>query len=249
MFGFDNSVVIIAVVALIVGGFVKGAIGVGLPVVAIAVMSGFLPVPKVLALVVVPIVLTNLWQAIQSGSPGEPLKRFWPMILCLLLFIWLSARLVVGLDPNVLYGLIGSVLILFVVTDRFKGGWDVSPAAERWLAPMVGSVGGVLGGVSTIWGPPMMMYFVTLRLPKEMYIRTVGLVWFVASIPLVFAYVRHGILTVESTTISAMACIPAFVGLIAGQKIRHRINQRTFRTILLAFLFLSGLNLLRRAVF
>lgn len=249
MFGFEISVVITAAVALIVGGFVKGAIGVGLPVVAIAVMAGFMPVPTVLAMVVVPIVLTNLWQAFQSGNPSEPLKRFWPMIICLLLFVWFSARLVVGLDPDVLYGLIGSVLILFVVTDRFKGGWDISPSAERWLAPIVGAIGGVLGGISTIWGPPMMMYFVTLRLPKEMYIRSVGLVWFVASIPLVFAYVRHGILTVESTTISAMACIPAFIGLIAGQRVRNRINQRAFRTILLVFLFLSGLNLLRRAIF
>jgi uncharacterized membrane protein YfcA len=95
----------------------------------------------------------------------------------------------------------------------------------------------------------MMMYFVTLRLPKEMYIRTVGLVWFVASIPLVIAYVRYGILTVESTTLSAVACIPAFVGMIAGQKVRQRINQRGFRTILRVFLFVSGLNLVRRTFF
>jgi uncharacterized membrane protein YfcA len=249
MFGFEISAVIFAAVALIVGGFVKGAIGVGLPIVAIAVMSGFLPVPTVLAMVIVPIVLTNLWQAVRSGSPGAPLKRFWPMIVCLLLFVWISARLVVGLEPNVLYGALGSILILFVVTDRFKDGWSVSPTAERWLGPLVGSIGGVLGGISTIWGPPMMMYFVSLRLGKEMYIRTVGLVWFAASIPLLIAYVRYGILTVESTIISALACIPAFAGLIAGQRVRHLINQRTFRAILLGFLFLSGLNLLRRALF
>jgi hypothetical protein len=249
MFGFDVWVVIVGFVALIVGGLVKGAVGVGLPVVAIAVMSGFLPVPTMLALVVVPIVLTNLWQAVQAGNPSRPLQRFWPMIVCLLVFVWLSASLVVGLDGRVLYGLLGSILILFVVTDRFRGGWTVSPAAERWAAPLAGSLGGVLGGLSTIWGPPMMIYFVMLRLSKEMYIQTVGLVWFAASIPLVVAYVQHGILTVESTTISAFACLPAFIGLFAGQKLRHRFNQRTFRRILLAFLFLSGLNLLRRALF
>jgi len=247
MFGFEISVVILAFFALVAGGFVKGAIGVGLPVVAIAVMSGFLPVPTILALVVVPIVMTNLWQAVSAGNPSKPLRRFWPMIICLLASVWFSSGLVAGLDNRVLYGLLGSILILVVVTDRFKGGWMMPASAERWAGPLAGCFAGFLGGISTIWGPPMMIYFMMLRLSKDMYVQTVGLVWFMASIPLLLAYFRHGILTVETTTISSISCVPAFIGLFAGQKIRHRINQSTFRRVLLGFLLFSGLNLLRRA--
>ncbi len=73
--------------------------------------------------------------------------------------------------------------------------------------------------------------------------------WFVASISLVVAYIRHGILTVETATMSAAACLPAFIGLVIGQMIHPRINQRMFRRILLVFMLVSGLNLLRRAIF
>ena len=66
---------------LAIGGVVKGTIGVGLPVVVIAVLSNFLPVPLVLALVTVPILLTNLWQVMEAGKPMVPLRRFWPMIV------------------------------------------------------------------------------------------------------------------------------------------------------------------------
>ncbi len=233
---------------LLIGGVVKGTIGVGLPVVVIAVLSNFLPVPLVLALVTVPILLTNFWQVMEAGKPMVPLRRFWPMIVCLIVFIWIGARFVIDLDPRVLYALIGTAVTLFVVTSYFKLHGTVPPSAERWAGPVAGMLGGLLGGISTIWGPPMMMYFVMLRLSKETYIQAVGLVWFIASIPLVVAYVRYGILTTHTALLSVIACIPGAIGFFVGQRLRKRINQELFRTLLLWFLLLVGLNLIRRAI-
>ena len=247
--GLDAKMLTLAAVALMLGGFVKGAIGVGLPVVAIAVLSNFLPVPLLLAIVVIPILMTNLWQAIDAGNLRRPLVRFWPMITCLLVLIWFSARLVVDLDARILYGLIGTSVLLFVISSYFRVDWNVPPSAERWAGPLAGCLGGFLGGISTIWGPPMMIYFVMLRLPKEDYIQAVGLVWFIASIPLVIAYVRYGILTAETAVLSGFACIPGFIGLAIGQALRKYINQQVFTKLLLLFLFLVSLNLLRRAIF
>ncbi len=248
-FGLDTTMLTLVSVALMLGGFVKGAIGVGLPVVAIAVLSNFLPVPLLLAIVAIPILMTNLWQAIDAGNPKRPFTRFWPMILCLLVLIWFSARLVVDLNPRILYGLIGTSVLLFVISSYFRVDWNVPPSSERWAGPLAGLLGGFLGGISAIWGPPMMIYFVMLRLPKEDYIQAVGLVWFIASIPLVIAYVRYGILTAETALLSLLACIPGFVGLAIGQALRKHINQQAFTKLLLLFLFLVSLNLLRRAIF
>jgi uncharacterized membrane protein YfcA len=233
--GLDTTTLLLASLALMLGGFVKGAIGVGLPL--------------LLAIVVIPIVMTNLWQAINAGNLRQPLVRFWPMTLCLLVLIWFSARLVVELDARILYALIGSSVLLFVLASYFRVEWNVSPSAERWAGPLAGSLGGFLGGISTIWGPPMMIYFVMLRLPKEDYIQAVGLVWFIASIPLVIAYVRYGILTTDTALLSTLACVPGFVGLAIGQALRKHINQQAFTKLLLLFLFLVSLNLLRRAIF
>lgn len=248
-FGLDTTMLALASLALMLGGFVKGAIGVGLPVVAIAVLSNFLPVPLLLAIVVIPILMTNLWQAIDAGDLRRPLARFWPMILCLLVLIWFSARLVVELDPRILYALIGTSVLLFVISSYLRVDWNVPPSSERWAGPLAGSIGGFLGGISTIWGPPMMIYFIMLRLRKEDYIQAVGLVWFIASIPLVIAYVRYGILTAETAPLSALACVPGFVGLAIGQALRKHINQQAFTKLLFLFLFLVSLNLLRRAIF
>lgn len=51
LFGLNTMTLVLVSLALLLGGFVKGAIGVGLPVVAIAVLSNFLPIPLLLAIV------------------------------------------------------------------------------------------------------------------------------------------------------------------------------------------------------
>jgi hypothetical protein len=246
---FDTMTVTVALVGFALGGVVKGMTGIGLPIVAMAVLSSFLPAPLVLGLLTLPIALTNLWMTVQSGNLMEPLRRFWPMIACLLVFIWVGARIVVNIEPNTLFGLLGAVVVLFTTTSFFTPVMRVPPSAEKWAGALAGTVGGVLGGISTVWGPPMLMYLVMLRLPKETFIRTIGLIWFVGSIPLIAAYVDNGILTVDVAPLSLLACVPGFAGMWVGQKIRGRIDQETFRKALLVTLFIVGLNLIRRAVF
>lgn len=246
---FDAGLITLVVLALTAGGLVKGVVGIGLPIVTIAILSNFLPLPLVLGLVVVPIALTNLWQAVQSGNLLVPLKRFWPMTACLLVFVWLSAHLVVELDPRVLYAVLGLVVIFFAASDFIHPSGRVPPKAEIWAGPLAGTLGGILGGVSTIWGPPMTIYFVLLRLTKEEFVQAVGLVWFAGSIPLVAAFVDNGLLNGETVWLSLGACLPAMVGLGLGQWVRQRIHQALFRKALLLMLFVIGLNLLRRAVF
>lgn len=247
-FGLEPAILALIAFAMVLGGIVKGAIGIGLPIVCVAVLSQFLEVPLVLALVTVPILVTNLWQAVHAGNPMEPIRRFWPMILCLLLSLWFSAKLVVRLAPETLYGLIGLAVVIFTVTSFVRPSGGLSSTTQRWAGPLAGVLGGFLGGISTMWGPPMMMYFVMIRLPKEEFIRAVGLVWFSASVPLVLAYVENGVLTGRSAQMSGLACIPAFAGLWFGQWLRRFIDQETFRKVLLIALFVIGLNLVRRAL-
>lgn len=248
MFGIDLSIIALGAAVLILGGVVKGVVGIGLPVVTIAVMSNFLPVHVVLGLVTFPIVLTNFWQAIHTGNILEPIRRYWLVIAVLLVTLWFSAKLVVLVEPAVMYGLLGGTVLIFILSNFIRELPTIPRSAEWWAGPLAGLIGGFLGGISTIWGPPITLYFLMLRMKKEEFVRTVGLIWFCASIPLVLAYMKYGILNAQTIPLSLAACVPGVIGLVIGQKIRRRINQDTFRKVLLAFLFLVGLNLIRRAL-
>lgn len=249
MFAEDVSFLLFLALAMAVGGLVKGLVGIGLPMASVAILSSAIDVRFALGLITLPIVLTNLWQACHAGRPLEVLRRFWLLLALMLVCIWLGAGLVVRLPGEVLYGVIGSAVVVFTSASYFTPRWTLPQRVESWAGPVAAVVSGFLGGISTIWGPPLVMYFVMIRLPKEAFIRATGLIWFAASIPLLLGYVRNGILDAATAQLSAAACLPSFAGLWVGQWLRDRIDPETFRKVLLFVLCLIGLNLIRRAVF
>ncbi len=250
MFGLEWSLIAILTAAFIVGGIVKGVVGLGLPMVSIAILLNFPPPLTVLGIIVAPIMVTNLWQSARLGSMLEPLKRFWPMIATGLVFLFIGAEMIVAMDTSVLFGLLGACVATFSVISLASPNMPpLRPETEKWAGPLAGAMGGLLGGISTIWGPPMTMYFVMLKLPKDVFVRSVGTAWFAFSVPLAIAYWRNGIFTGDVVYMSLYACIPGMIGIRFGEAIRDRIDQDTFRKVLLVMLLLIGLNLIRRAVF
>ena len=250
MFGYDWIMLAIMSGALIIGGVVKGVVGLGLPIITLGILLNFLPPLTVLGLLVAPILITNLWQALRAGNLLLPLSRFWPMIVIALIFLFIGAELIVAMDTAVLFGILGVFVVLFSASNLIKPPvHPLKPETEKWAGPLAGAMGGLLGGISGIWGSPMMMYFMMLKLDKDTFVRTVGLVWFSLAIPFTFAYWRNGIFAGDVIGLSFAACVPGMIGIRIGEKIRQYIDQETFRKVMLVVLSVIGLNLIRRAVF
>ena len=250
MFGIEPMAMLVIAVAAGIGGFAKGVTGIGLPIIAIAITVNYFEPRTALAIIVVPIVVTNLWQSLRSDDLLAPLRRFWLMIVCFLITLLTFARVMAGLDTQMMFGVLGIVVTLFALSSLWRPrAQPLSPKTERWLGPVDGILGGILGGLTTIWGPPMMMFFVLLKLDKDEWVRTVGFVWSTGAIPLAYAYWQNGVLNEETLPLSLYACIPGLIGIVIGEMVRKHINQEAFRKTMLIVLFVIGLNLIRRAVF
>ena len=66
-------------VAFLVAGVAKGGIGMGLPPIALSLMSFSVPLETSLALMVLPTMATNIWQAIYGEGFMRLLHRFRPL--------------------------------------------------------------------------------------------------------------------------------------------------------------------------
>ena len=250
MFGLELSLLAILSGALFVGGIVKGVIALGLPMVSIAILLNFFPPLKVLGILIMPMLVTNLWQAINSGNLLKPLQRFWPMIITGVVFLVIGAQIIVIMDSAILFGFLGACVAIFSTISLVRPNMPpLKLKTEKWAGPLAGAMGGLLGGVSTIWGPPMTMYFVMLKLPKDEFVRSVGMAWFAFSIPITAAYWQNGIFSGDIIYLSLYACIPGMIGIRIGEMLRERINQEAFRKVMLVTLLFMGLNLIRRALF
>ena len=79
---FEQASIIAAVVcSLIAAGFLKGIIGVGMPVVALPLLSLFIDVKSAAMLLSMPLIFSNLPQALEGGKTGWCLMQLMPVIL------------------------------------------------------------------------------------------------------------------------------------------------------------------------
>ena len=63
-------------VALFFGGLIKGALGVGTPLLTVPLMALVLPPQMAVVLMAVPVVVANLWQAFKAEQIRSAVSRF-----------------------------------------------------------------------------------------------------------------------------------------------------------------------------
>jgi hypothetical protein len=110
-------------------------------------------------------------------------------------------------------------------------------------------VSGFFGGLSGVWGPPLVMYLTALDTPKTEQVRVQGVAFGLGALLLLAAHVQSGVVNAATAPLSLALILPAMLGMWAGIAVHDRLDQALFRRATLVVLVLAGLNLLRRALF
>ena len=234
--------------AMSAGGFTKGVVGIGLPLTAVSIMSFLIGPPVPVALMPIPILLTNVWQAFSGGYLVRSLQRFWPMLICLPLGTILGVKVLAEAEKTLLSFLLGCSILVFALFAQWRLDWRLSPKAEPFARPLVGLIAGFVGGMSSFFGPPLIMFLVSIGLPKDHFVGAIGLSFLVGIVSMILALAFYKVLGPVDFMWSAVAAVPAIGGLILGQRLRRHIPEAPFRRVLLMVFLLSGINLIRQAV-
>ncbi len=249
MSDFTTTTLAVAALALALGGFSKGVLGVGLPMVALPIMSSVIPIRDAVAMLYFPILATNFYQAVAGGHLKMALKRFWLLLTVLCLFVWVGTFSLVRLDTAMVSVVLGLAIAVFAAASLARPSFVIGPRWERPLGVLAGAAGGFFGGLALIGGPPVIMYYVALKLKKEEFIGCIGLVYLLTLVPAGFSFVSFGVLEWRHVVPGLLTLAPVMVGLVVGQWLRGKIDQDLFRKILLVTMVVIGLNLIRRGIF
>ncbi len=247
LFGTDMLLVAaVCTAAIICGGVIKGTLGVGLPLLAVPVMSLFISSTQAIALVSVPVLVSNIWQVWQEGSLKASLKRFWPLMLTQALMTVGSVYWTLSFSVSELNKVLAFALILAVVLMAFKPSFNIPPEKEPMTSALVGVTSGLLGGASSLMGPIVISYMMSLKLHRDEFVGCISVIYLNAAWPLYLAMWGFGRMSLDDIAYSFLAIIPMFLGLYAGQKIRHHLSEETFRRALLGFLSVVAVMLVFR---
>jgi uncharacterized protein len=234
---------------LLLAGVVKGATGVGLPLVLVPLTTQILDVPVAVALLPVPMIASNIGQAMEGGRTIAAIRQLVPVLATLIVGTFIGVHLLVSIDRRTLSLILGVTFIGLAAMLAFLPRLRIGKAAARWAGPLVGFCAGVLGGMSAIFGPPMIAYFISLGLPPNLFIKQMAIVAFTASLTLAIALGGNGSMSPADFLISASCLIPIQLGMPLGRWLRARTKPEMFRVLVLLVLALGGLDMLRRAWF
>ena len=244
----DVATIAFLALGLIAGGVTKGFAGSGLPTVSVASMALVIDAPAAVALMPIPLLIANARQAFRGGYMRGTVRRFWPLLVSLPFGAVIGVKILTGVDPLTVTGIIGAIVVVFALLSQFHFDWRLSPRRDRQLQPLVGLSAGLIGGISTIFAPPIIMHMLALKLPKDEFVSTVGLAYLVGLVPMTLALVAFGRLGQTEALWGTAALVPVFAGMFLGEWLRGRVAEVLFRRAILILLLLSGLNLIRQAI-
>lgn len=237
------ALAILVAFTFLLAGFVKGVIGLGLPTVAIGLLGLVMTPAQAAALLLVPSLVTNVWQ-LAAGPAFLPLvRRLWPMLLCFCIGTWVGAG---GLSEAALRHagtMLGWALVAYALLGLSAKQFSVPASMERWCSPLVGIATGVVAVATGIFVLPAVPYLQALGLKKDELVQALGLSFTVSTVALGSVLVADGTFRLSVAGSSMLALLPAVTGMLAGQWVRARVDAARFRVYFFAGLLLLGVHL------
>jgi uncharacterized protein len=250
----------------VLAGLVKGITGMGLPTVAVALLTLRMTPMQAAALLIVPSALTNVWQLLAGTGLYRQFQRLWPMLLGICTGTTLAG--VVVLSATWAEGVLAAALLAYGLFGLSGWRWSVARTAERWLGPLAGACTGFLSGASGVFVIPVVPYLQALgrengapgndgaehgrtdsgraetdSAEKETLIQAMGLAFTISTLALAALLAFRGDWRPAAAGGSFLAVMPALAGMLLGQRLRNAMRPALFRRCFFIALLLLGAHL------
>jgi uncharacterized membrane protein YfcA len=241
------EILVIIASTFLFAGFVKGLVGLGLPTVSLAILTATIGLKEAMVLMLLPSLLTNIWQGIVGGAFTQILRRLWSLLLAGFAGTWLAVGVLAQADTVLLTGFLGIMLCVYAAVSLATPQIPPPGRRERWITPVIGGVTGILTGLVGSFVIPAVPYFHTLGWSRNVLVQAMGIWFTVATLSLAVGLGSHRLLPAELGGLSAVALVPAFAGMWLGQQVRGRMSEGRFRQVLLVSLFILGVYIAGRS--
>jgi uncharacterized protein len=243
---FTPALIALATAVFVFAGFVKGVIGLGLPTISLGLLSLAMPPAQAAAMLVVPSLLTNVWQVAGAGWVAL-LRRLATLLVGLCVGVAVGAWLFGGVGGRAAGLLLGVALAAYAALGLASWRPSVAPGAEAWASPLAGIATGLVTAATGVFVIPAVPYLQAIGLAKDELVRALGLSFLVATLALAASLGHGGALGPQQLAASLLAVPPALIGMGFGQWLRGRLAPAVFRRWFLVGLLALGVWLVVRA--
>lgn len=239
---------LITTVVFTAAGLVKGVVGLGLPTLSMALLALVMTPAQAAALLILPSLVTNVWQTRPRATLGPLLKRLAGMQAGVVAGTlagawWLGAP--AGAWATLA---LGAALMAYAAWALAGARITVSARSERWLGPLMGAATGLVTDATGVFVVPAVPYLQALGLARDELIQAMGLSFTVSTLALAAGLQMNAQYPISVLGISALMLLPALVGMQIGQWLRLRLSPPVFRACFLVALLALGAYMVLRSI-
>jgi hypothetical protein len=173
--------------------------------------------------------------------PREPLRDVVPLVVAAVCSLPLGLALLLHVNEPVLRMVVGGAVVVGAATN-VSGMRGVHPGRPHRLPVMVlvGLVAGVLGGATSMSGPPVVLYEHWIGGDASTIRRRLFAFFAYFSLPTVLIAAATGALTLDVWGFVLFGLPAMALGIVVGRELRPRLSERWFRRLSMSLLMIAA---------
>ena len=243
----DLAITFAVMAIFLFAGIIKGFLGIGLPAAAMAFLTLVMDPTIAISLLTLPIIFTNIMQYTRCENPRSVARNYWIFALAIVVSIFITSFFILSYPKALLTTSIGLAMIAFSLTQMFGTKFPIGDGYGWHIG--VGLFSGILGGLSSIWSPPVAMYLLARNVEKSEFIGATGFLFLAGSLPLALGLALAGVLTADTVLHSLMGLVVVLAGFRIGEALHQFVPQGMFRQIVLWAFLIMGTRLIATGLF
>jgi len=216
------------ILAFAFGGIIKGAIGAGVPIIAIPVLAMTHDVQFAIAVLLGPNLVANLWQAWTHRADRLPRKFLLPFSVAGAFGVVVGTYGLTRVPHDILSLIVASAVLAYVTLRLLKPNLSLSYLTGCRLAVPVGLVSGVMHGSTGISAPISITFLNSLRLGRDTFVGTIAVFFASSTLIQVPSLAVAGILTREIAFMSLIALATVLLSMPVGARLAAHLSRRFF---------------------
>jgi len=197
VYAFESTLVMMITVTLVLAGMVKGVTGMGLPTVAMGILGALISPVAAAAMLLLPSLISNLFQFGDGGNTRQLLKRLWPMLLTVVVATLLASVWITGGDTTRTQFALGVALVAYAIWTLAGKKIAVAPQHEKSFSLVIGFVTGLLTGGAGVFVIPTVPWIQSLGFEKNELVQALGISFTFSTLALALGLWWHNALPIQ----------------------------------------------------
>lgn len=251
---FSLDMILISAFIFFLAALVHGSIGFGFPMVATPLLSLIMDIQSAIIITLVPTLLMNIVSIASEAKFNlsaftDAFKRHFLLATYALIGTVCGTLLLIYSNSELFKVLLAFAILIYLLSDQVKLNMPWLSAYPTSAKCIFGLSAGLLGGLTNVMAPILIIYSLELKKSKQDIIQASNICFLFGKITQIFLFTFTAKFTLNELSVSSLMFIVSAIAITLGIQIKRRIKLEIYIKLLKILLFSLAMVILLQFIY